>query len=75
MTEDFARAASQNGVSITQQKWHIMNAKSNNFSNVFCHSLNNIGFLMKKKVVSTQYLKVHKREKFFVPDFEFFTIL
>jgi hypothetical protein len=70
MTVDFAADASQNSVSITQQKWQIMiffqdcsimNAESNNLSNVFCHSLNNIGFLMKKKVVSTEFVLRYSR--------------
>ncbi len=59
-TVDFATAASQNCVCITQGKCHKM-IYFHNFSiikdlknisfNIFCHNLHNIGFLMKGKLV------------------------
>jgi hypothetical protein len=59
-TMDFALAASQNGVSITQQMCHTMilvhnssmiKDESNKKSIIFGYFLNNIGFLMKGKPV------------------------
>jgi hypothetical protein len=60
---DLATAASQNGVCIAQQMFHIIiffhdcsmiKDEGNGKSNVFCHFLNNICFLMKGKVTSTK---------------------
>jgi hypothetical protein len=57
-----ASAASQNGVCIAQQMCHIMiffhdssmiKDEGNEKSNVFCHFFNNICFLMKGKLTST----------------------
>ncbi len=64
ITVDFAMAASQNDVSITQQMGHILilfhdwsmikKDDSNKKSNGFCDFMNYIGFLMKKKLISTE---------------------
>ncbi len=61
---DFATAVLQNSVCITQQLCHIGNDlvlqlllikdESNKNLMFSCHFLNNIGFLMKRKLVSTK---------------------
>jgi len=62
---DFATAASQNGVCITQEKCQIgilflsfsmIKDKSNKKCNVFCHDMNNIGFPRKGMLVRAKSL-------------------
>ncbi len=62
-TVDFATAASQNDVSITQHTGHIIilfydrsmiKDGSDKKSNNFCDLLNDIGFLKKEMLISTE---------------------
>jgi hypothetical protein len=62
ITVDFATATSQNSVCITQQIYHIMillqdcvlKMKEIKKKLYLCHFLNNIGFQMKGKLISTE---------------------
>jgi hypothetical protein len=65
ITVDFATAASQNGVCMTQQMCRIMiylhdcfmikkKMKLNVFCQMFLSFINNSGFLMKGKLISTK---------------------
>ncbi len=64
---DFAIAASQNGVCITQQMFlkmvlfrdcSLIKDENNKKYKFFCHFLNNIGLLMKGKILSIKSVKV-----------------